>query len=188
MSHVFKVINIKYSSHTIFFNLLLFVSLWVWSKNDWPTSHSFVEDKRFSDQKYISVMAEEVTYSLSNVDHKGYLIKQSKWLKKWRRRHFVLKKNMLFICKGEGVAPHDQIDLRACNTIKTVNNLANRRNCFVVSASGEQYHMCADTDKEKDEWIGAIGRAIVTYSGNQSHEVQDDNEEEEDSSDDDEEY
>ena len=137
----------------------------------------------------MSAEESEVLYSLSNVDHKGYLMKRSTWLKEWRRRHFVLKKNMLFICKSENDLPHDEIDLLKCNTIKTVINMPNRRNCFVVSTAAQKFHMCADTDKEKDDWIGAIGRAIVTYSGSTNHVAQDDeNEDDDDSSDDDEEY
>ena len=33
-----------------------------------------------------------------------------------------------------------------------------------MSTPDTTYLMCADTEKEKDDWIGAIGRAIVRCS------------------------
>ena len=39
-----------------------------------------------------------------------------------------------------------------------------RRHALEVSTQDTTYLMCADTEKEKDDWIGAIGRAIVRCS------------------------
>jgi hypothetical protein len=48
---------------------------------------------------------------LENPDFKGWLDKQSLWLKQWRRRYFILKGKMLYYCVNEKSAPHGEIDL-----------------------------------------------------------------------------
>ena len=40
----------------------------------------------------------------------------------------------------------------------------NKRYCFEVATPESTFYMYAETEKEKDEWIGAIGRAIVRFS------------------------
>jgi hypothetical protein len=101
---------------------------------------------------------------LSEPDFSGHLTKRSKWLKEWRRRWFVLKGNRLYYCKAAGGAPHGEIDLKDCLTVKSAEDKTNKRNCFEVATPQETFFLYADTEKEKDEWIGAIGRAIVRFS------------------------
>lgn len=38
------------------------------------------------------------------------------------------------------------------------------RHSFEVATPEATYYMFADTEKDKDEWIGQIGRAIVRFS------------------------
>jgi hypothetical protein len=63
-----------------------------------------------------------------------------------------------------------------------------KRHCFEVATPDEVFFMYADNEKEKDEWIGAIGRAIVKYSGsfqgskNDDSSSDDSSDEEEDTS------
>jgi hypothetical protein len=56
------------------------------------------------------------------------------------------------------------IDLSACMTVKSAELKAGKRNAIEVSTADTTFYMFADTEKEKDEWIGAIGRAIVQAS------------------------
>jgi len=112
----------------------------------------------------------------------GFLTKQSEWLRDWRRRFFVLKGENLFFGKGEWDAPHGLIDLRTCTTVKSAEMRTGRPNSLEVStADGTTYWMCAETEKEKDDWIGAIGRAIVrcssTYQDDAEYDSGDDEEE-----------
>ena len=105
-----------------------------------------------------------IRYDTSNPDHSGWLTKQSAWLRDWRRRHFILKQSKLFFSKHEGSLPHGMIDLARCMTVKSAEFKARRRHALEVSTQDTTYLMCADTEKEKDDWIGAIGRAIVRCS------------------------
>jgi hypothetical protein len=104
-------------------------------------------------------------YDTSNPNAKGWLTKQSVWLKDWRRRFFRLKGSKLFFSTNEVSAPHGMIDLSTCMTVKSAELKAGKKNAIEVSTDDTVYYMYADSEKEKDEWIGAIGRAIVQSSG-----------------------
>mmetsp|Transcript_7071 Transcript_7071/g.8144 ORF Transcript_7071/g.8144 Transcript_7071/m.8144 type:complete len:127 (+) Transcript_7071:303-683(+) len=101
---------------------------------------------------------------LSNPDFRGYLTKRSKHILQWRRRYFVLKGNKLYFLEDASEEPHGVIDLKDCVTVKSADEKINLKNCFEVATSNDTYYMYADTAKEKDEWIGHIGRAIVRSS------------------------
>jgi hypothetical protein len=79
-------------------------------------------------------------------------------------RYFILKGSKLFFAKNETSTPHGMIDLSQCMTVKSAELKAGKRNAIEVSTADTTYFMFADTEKEKDEWIGAIGRAIVQAS------------------------
>ncbi|KAJ8602827.1 hypothetical protein CTAYLR_002618 [Chrysophaeum taylorii] len=119
-----------------------------------------------------------IRYDTSNPDFQGWLTKQSVWLKDWRRRYFILKQSKLFFSKNESSTPHGMIDLASCMTVKSAEYKAHKRNALEVSTPDTTYLMYADTEKEKDDWIGAIGRAIVrcssTYTNDDGMEHDDD--------------
>mmetsp|Transcript_890 Transcript_890/g.1950 ORF Transcript_890/g.1950 Transcript_890/m.1950 type:complete len:141 (+) Transcript_890:119-541(+) len=103
-------------------------------------------------------------FDTNAANFEGWLTKQSVWLKDWRRRYFILKGSKLFFAKSETTTPHGMIDLSACMTVKSAELKAGKRNAIEVSTADTTFFMYADTEKEKDEWIGAIGRAIVQAS------------------------
>jgi len=49
-------------------------------------------------------------------------------------------------------------------TVKSAELKAGKKNAIEVSTKEKTFYMYADTDKEKDDWIGAIGRSIVQSS------------------------
>lgn len=56
------------------------------------------------------------------------------------------------------------IDLATCTTVKSAELKAQKRNALEVSTPDTTFLMYADTEKEKDDWIGGIGKAIVRCS------------------------
>jgi len=111
-----------------------------------------------------------IKYETTNPEFQGWLTKQSSWLKEWRRRYFILKGSKLFFCKTESGAPHGMIDLAHCMTVKSAELKAQKRNALEVSTPDTTFLMYADSEKEKDDWIGAIGRAIVRCSSTYTNE------------------
>ncbi|CAE7259243.1 PH1 [Symbiodinium sp. KB8] len=123
---------------------------------------------------------------------KGRLARQRKfnaavnsrdWLRDWRRRFFELRGDTLSFSKGEGSEPHGTIDLKTCLTVKSAGDKCGRKHAFEVATAQRVFFMCADSEKDKDEWIGAIGRAIVRFAastGLGDHEDDDEDDDEED--------
>ncbi|OQS02579.1 ubiquitin family protein [Thraustotheca clavata] len=107
----------------------------------------------------------EIIHELIGItENYGELTKRSVWLKEWRTRYFVLKGNKLYFCRTKGEAPHGMIDLSECLTVKSAEEKTNKRFCFEVATPESTYYMHAESERQKDEWIGAIGRAIVKFS------------------------
>ena len=106
----------------------------------------------------------------SDPDFTGYLTKRSAWLKEWRKRYFVLKGNKLYFANNPQKEPHGCIDLSECLTVKSAEERTSKKHCFEVATPDATYFMYAETEKEKDEWIGAIGRAIVKFSNAYTNE------------------
>lgn len=87
-------------------------------------------------------------------------------LKEWRRRYFILKGSKLFFCKNAnpGSGPHGMMDLACCTTVKSADLKSGKRHSFEISTADTCYLLYADTESEKDDWIGRVGKAIVRCS------------------------
>jgi len=105
-----------------------------------------------------------IVHDCANAEYEGYLTKQSAWLKEWRRRYFILKGSKLFFAKNEYGAPHGMMDLAHCTTVKSADLKSKKRHSFEISTPETQYLLYADTEQEKDDWIGRVGKAIVRCS------------------------
>lgn len=98
----------------------------------------------------------------SEADHKGYLMKQSVWLKTWRRRFFFLKDNVLYFSVKSGQRPHGRIVLTYNMVrVRSAEEQTDRRFSFAISIPGENYFLQARNEREKDQWVRAIGQAIT---------------------------
>ncbi|PNH04753.1 Pleckstrin y domain-containing protein 1 [Tetrabaena socialis] len=98
----------------------------------------------------------------------GWLQKQGEYIKTWRRRWFVMKQGKIFWFKGDVVTPDSVprgvVDVNKCLSIKGAEDTINKANAFEISTQTASMFFIADTDKEKEDWINAIGRAIVKHS------------------------
>ncbi|KAG7337818.1 PH domain containing protein [Nitzschia inconspicua] len=105
-----------------------------------------------------------IIYDTDRPEYEGWLTKQSMWLKDWRRRYFLLKGSKLFYSKNEWSSPHGMIDLAHCTTVKSADLKSKKRHSFEISTPEITYLLYADTEQEKDDWIGRVGKAIVRCS------------------------
>ena len=86
------------------------------------------------------------------------------FIQEWRRRYFILKGSKLFFAKNEYSAPHGMMDLSFCTTVKSADLKSRKRHSFEISTPETCYLLYADTEAEKDDWIGRVGKAIVRCS------------------------
>ncbi|KAL9228677.1 hypothetical protein vseg_004230 [Gypsophila vaccaria] len=106
------------------------------------------------------------------VDHErtGYLFKQGEYIKTWRRRWFVLKKGKLLWFRDSAdvkptAVPRGVINVGRCTVVRGAEDVINKAHSFLVYLDGWPIYFVADSDKEMEEWINSIGRAIVQNSG-----------------------
>jgi len=100
---------------------------------------------------------------IKNPQKEGFLEKQSRHLKRWKKRWFVLQDSTLYSFKKEKVYenPTEVVDLRIFSSVKSSEDYTNRINSFDVYSSDMVFSMVAASETEKEDWIRAIGRAIV---------------------------
>lgn len=56
------------------------------------------------------------------------------------------------------------MDLALCTTVKSADLKSRRRHSLEISTPDTCYLLYADTEAEKDDWIGRVGKAIVRCS------------------------
>jgi len=100
---------------------------------------------------------------INNPQKEGFLEKQSRHLKRWKRRWFVLQDSNLYSFKKEKdyKDPTEIIDLRVFSSVKSSEDYTNKQHSFDVYSTDMVFSMVAATENEKEDWIRAIGRAIV---------------------------
>ncbi|KAK9844674.1 hypothetical protein WJX74_005362 [Apatococcus lobatus] len=98
----------------------------------------------------------------------GWLMKQGEYIKTWRRRWFVLKQGKIFWFKSDIVSPESiprgVIEVNRCLSIKGAEDTINKPFAFEISTIDDSMFFIADSEKEKEDWINAVGRAIVRHS------------------------
>ncbi|EFN54128.1 hypothetical protein CHLNCDRAFT_13944, partial [Chlorella variabilis] len=101
-------------------------------------------------------------------ERSGWLMKQGEFMKTWRRRWFILKDGKIFWFKSDIVGPNTQprgiIEVNKCLSIKGAEDAINKPHAFEISTTDQNMYFIADSDKEKEDWINAVGRAIVRHS------------------------
>lgn len=111
-----------------------------------------------------------------NPERVGWLMKQGEHIKTWRRRWFILKAGKIFWFKSEQIdptsVPRGVIDVSKCLSVKGAEDTINKPCAFEISTHVDTMYFIADNDKEKEDWINSIGRAIVRHSASlQDEEV-----------------
>ncbi|KRX04053.1 hypothetical protein PPERSA_12500 [Pseudocohnilembus persalinus] len=100
---------------------------------------------------------------LKNIIKEGWLEKESKYLKQWRSRWFVLTSNSIYSFKDQKIykGPTEVIPLSTITTIKSTDDETSKENSFKIELSDRRFYMAAPTNLEKELWIGAVGKAMV---------------------------
>jgi hypothetical protein len=69
-----------------------------------------------------------------------------------------------FYSKNKWSPPHGMASLAHCTTVKSADLKSQKRHSFEISTPEITYLLYADTEQEKDDWIGRVGKAIVRCS------------------------
>mmetsp|Transcript_26940 Transcript_26940/g.23801 ORF Transcript_26940/g.23801 Transcript_26940/m.23801 type:complete len:122 (-) Transcript_26940:115-480(-) len=111
-----------------------------------------------------------------NIIKEGWLTKQSKFLKEWRKRWFVLTPTHLYSFKEEKKYknPTEVIVLKDCTTVKSAEDEIHKENAFRIDSYNRVFYIIANSGADKEGWIGAIGKAMVKPSLRKDNDGDDD--------------
>mmetsp|Transcript_93248 Transcript_93248/g.145461 ORF Transcript_93248/g.145461 Transcript_93248/m.145461 type:complete len:196 (-) Transcript_93248:46-633(-) len=110
----------------------------------------------------------------------GYLIKESKHLKSWRRRWCVLTPTCLCTFPTERLPsfnvnrwcvtsnagrdqPSEYLLLAHCLSVSCANDETDEENCFYVNSPDRAFFLQAPSADEKQAWIEAICKALKAH-------------------------
>ncbi|CEM20935.1 unnamed protein product [Vitrella brassicaformis CCMP3155] len=112
------------------------------------------------------MMTDNIVISREEIVKEGWLSKQSRFLRDWRRRWFILTPHYLasFRKQGQYTNPTEILRLRDCSTVKSADDEVHKDNAFRVDTPGRVFFLVADTTADKESWIGHIGRQMVRPS------------------------
>ncbi|GAB4821952.1 hypothetical protein N2152v2_008998 [Parachlorella kessleri] len=82
------------------------------------------------------------------------------WLMKQDGKIFWFKTDIV----NPDTVPRGIIEVNKCLSIKGAEDAINKPHAFEISTTEANMFFIADTDKEKEDWINAVGRAIVRHS------------------------
>ena len=106
-------------------------------------------------------------FSKKDILKEGFLEKQSRYLKSWRKRYIILlKTHMLTFSDNSGdySAPTENIPINNCCTVKSADDELNLPHTFKVLVSDRTFYFAAGDNSEKEAWIGALGKAMIKTS------------------------
>ena len=75
-----------------------------------------------------------------------------------------MKGSKLFFCKTPSTTPHGMLDLVDCLSAKVADTKSKKKNGLEIIINNESYMLAAQIEKDRDDWISYIGRAIVKHS------------------------
>eukprot|EP00929_Paragymnodinium_shiwhaense_P122435 TRINITY_DN95167_c0_g1_i1.p1 TRINITY_DN95167_c0_g1~~TRINITY_DN95167_c0_g1_i1.p1 ORF type:complete len:122 (+),score=26.71 TRINITY_DN95167_c0_g1_i1:90-455(+) len=108
-------------------------------------------------------MATEIVIHRDDILKEGWLVKQSRFLKDWRRRWVVLTPQ--YICsfkeQGDYRKPSEVLRLRDCSTVKSASEETGKDDSFRVDTPARVFYLIAESGAEKEAWIGQIGRQMI---------------------------
>ena len=118
-----------------------------------------------------------------DIEKEGWLYKESRFWKVWRKRWWVLTKKgakmegrtmpsqhcWLFTFDSESwqtdeKPPTEKICMGQWRTVKSIEDEVNKSNAFKIDIAGTPFRFQAESYGEKEGWIGALGRAMIKKS------------------------
>merc|ERR1711907_83436 len=102
----------------------------------------------------------------SDIMKEGFLDKQSRYLKSWRKRYVILIKSHLLTFKDNmnRDAPTEIIPINNCCTVKSADDELNVKNSFKVLVQDRTFYFMGADNSDKESWIGALGKAMIKSS------------------------
>ena len=69
----------------------------------------------------------------------------------------------IYLCVQD-TTPRGVVKIDRCLSIRGAEDAIHKPNAFEISTADVSMYFIADTEKEKEDWINSVGRAIVRHS------------------------
>ena len=118
--------------------------------------------KQTKDKKHQKT--ETLVINIKNPIKEGWLEKQSRYFRVWRRRWIVLDGSKIYSFKNERKYenPTEIIDLKLFSSVKSSEDQTQKQYSFDIYSPEMRFSMVAQTQNEKEDWIRYIGLAMVS--------------------------
>merc|ERR1711935_234713 len=100
-----------------------------------------------------------------NIIFQDWLEKESRFLKKWRRRWAVCTSDHLYTFENQDISksqPTETILLKNCKGVKSAEDDTKRENSFRVDFNGNTFFFVASSPEKKEKWIGVISKQMIS--------------------------
>ena len=109
-----------------------------------------------------------VSINRGDIIKEGFLEKESRYRKIWRKRWCVLTNQMLYTFEQQGsyINPTEEIETAKMKTVKTDETRGFQSKEFYIRIELQEdvFILKAASAEEKESWIGAIGKAMIKGS------------------------
>lgn len=87
----------------------------------------------------------------------GWVTKQSRWIKAWRRRYAYLYDTMMYLSKNRDVAPHHTLDLFQLESVKPGDEVTGKKFSFILTMqNGDTFYLMANSESDRKNWMEKI--------------------------------
>lgn len=97
--------------------------------------------------------------------YQDWLQKESRFLKKWRKRWAVCTSDHLYTFETQEITksqPTETIQLKSCKGVKSAEDDTKKENSFRVDFAGNTFFFVADSPEKKEKWIGVISKQMIS--------------------------
>jgi len=107
---------------------------------------------------------DQIVVAKDDIIMEGYLVKQSRYMKDWRRRYVVLTKQYLCTFKEEDDRSilTEALPLHLCSSVSPAWDDTGDDHSFRVDTPGRVFYLLADTHADKDWWMGGISCQMMS--------------------------
>lgn len=101
----------------------------------------------------------------------GWLTRQSKYIRQWRSRWFVLTPDFLccWTSQGEYSNPKEAIKVRDCRHVKSASRqLVGMDNAFRLDTPAREFVLVAESEEARDQWVQCLNETMETINFNKT--------------------
>jgi hypothetical protein len=92
----------------------------------------------------------------------GWITKQSRWVKAWRKRYAFLYDTVLYVSTSRDASnPRHVLDLMEFVHVKPADELLKKKSSFMIGCNnGNKYYFHCENDEQRNHWIKRISAVL----------------------------